>query len=162
MFVFLIDSQTIQCVSKVFDWIRNTISIEEYKRIFEIILTDNGHEFFDPEYLELNPNTKEQISHVFFCDPSASYQKGAIEKNHEYIRYILPKGTSFNDLTQEDCNVLMSHINSVPRDSLKGKTPYQESLYFINEDLLTKLGIFLINYDDVSLSTDLLKKKDKN
>ena len=56
----------------------------------------------------------------------------------------------------------MSHINSVPRDSLKGKTPYQESLYFINEDLLTKLGVFLINPDDVSLSTDLLKKKDKN
>ena len=162
MFVFLIDSQTIQCVSKVFDWIRETIGIEQYKRIFEIILTDNGHEFFDPEYLELNPNTKEQISHVFFCDPSASYQKGAIEKNHEYIRYILPKGTSFNNLTQEDCNILMSHINSVPRDSLKGKSPYQESLYFLNEDLLTKLGVFLINPDDVSLSTDLLKKKDKN
>lgn len=162
MFIFLIDSQTIQCVSKVFEWIRDTIGIEEYKRIFEIILTDNGHEFFDPEYLELDSNTKEQISHVFFCDPSASYQKGAIEKNHEYIRYILPKGSSFDELTQEDCNILMSHINSVPRDSLRGATPYQESLYFLKEDLLTKLGVISIHPDEVSLSTDLLKKKDKN
>ena len=97
-----------------------------------------------------------------FCDPSASYQKGAIEKNHEYIRYILPKGSSFDELTQEDCNILMSHINSVPRDSLRGAIPYQESLYFLKEDLLTKLGVISIHPDEVSLSTDLLKKKDKN
>jgi len=56
----------------------------------------------------------------------------------------------------------MSHINSVPRDSLRGATPYQESLYFLKEDLLTKLGVISIHPDEVSLSTDLLKKKDKN
>lgn len=98
---------------------------------------------------------------MFYCDPSASYQKGAIEKNHEYIRYILPKGSSFDNLTQDDCNLLMSHINSVPRKSLRNNTPYLESLHFIDEELLNKLGVFLILPDEVSLSPELLKKKDK-
>ena len=32
---------------------------------------------------------------IYYCDPNRSDQKGALEKNHEYIRYVLPKGTSF-------------------------------------------------------------------
>ena len=37
-----------------------------------------------------------------------SYQKGKVEKNHEFIRYVLPKGTSFDNLTQDDINLIMS------------------------------------------------------
>ena len=161
MLTFIMDSQTTLCVNKVFDWIRSTIGMDNFKRIFQIILTDNGHEFFDPLSIEIDPISNEQVSHVFYCDPSASYQKGAIEKNHEYIRYILPKGSSFDNLTQDDCNLLMSHINSVPRESLRGNTPYLEALHFIDKDLLNKLGVFLILPDEVSLSPDLLKKKDE-
>lgn len=162
MLVFIMDSQTVTCVNKVFDWIRSTIGLDNFKKIFQVILTDNGHEFFDPLSIELNPITKEQVSYVFYCDPSASYQKGAIEKNHEYIRYVLPKKTSFDNLTQEDCNLLMSHINSVPRQSLRNSTPYLESLHFLDKELLNKLGVFLILPDEVSLSPELLKKKDKH
>ena len=161
MLTFIMDSQTTLCVNKVFDWIRSTIGMDNFKRIFQIILTDNGHEFFDPLSIEIDPISNEQVSHVFYCDPSASYQKGAIEKNHEYIRYILPKGSSFDNLTQDDCNLLMSHINSVPRESLRGNTPYLEIQHFIDEELLNKLGVFLILPDEVSLSSELLKKKDK-
>ena len=161
MLIFIMDSQTTACVNKVFDWIRSTIGMDNFKKIFQVILTDNGHEFFDPLSIELDPITKEQVSHVFYCDPSASYQKGAIEKNHEYIRYILPKGSSFDSLTQEDCNLLMSHINSVPRQSLRNNTPYLEVQHFIDEELLNKLGVFFILPDEVSLSPELLKKKDK-
>ena len=151
MLTFIMDSQTTACVNKVFDWIRSTIGMNNFKKFFQVVLTDNGHEFFEPL----------SISHVFYCDPSASYQKGAIEKNHEYIRYVLPKGSSFDSLTQEDCNLLMSHINSVPRQSLRNNTPYLEVQHFIDEELLNKLGVFLILPDEVSLSPELLKKKDK-
>lgn len=161
MLTFIMDSQTTACVNKVFDWIRSTIGMNNFKKIFQVVLTDNGHEFFEPLSIELDPITKEQVSHVFYCDPSASYQKGAIEKNHEYIRYVLPKGSSFDSLTQEDCNLLMSHINSVPRQSLRNNTPYLEVQHFIDEELLNKLGVFLILPDEVSLSPELLKKKDK-
>ena len=38
---------------------------------------------------------------IFYCDPYCFWQKGACEKNHEYIRYIRPKGSSFADLDDE-------------------------------------------------------------
>lgn len=161
MLIYLLNSKTMECVSSTFDWIKKTIGLDEFKRLFEVILTDNGSEFFDPDHIEKDCDTHEFVSHVFYCDPSASYQKGAIEKNHQYIRYILPKGTSFDTLTQQDCKVLMSHINSVPRDSLRGKTPYSEVLYFIDKQTLRKLGVSFIKPDEVSLATNLLKKKDK-
>lgn len=67
--------------------------------------------YYHPSYedrkssIECNHKTGEYISHVFFCDPSASWQKGSIEKNHEFIRYVLSKKTTFKDLTQNDCNI---------------------------------------------------------
>lgn len=157
MLIYLLDSQTTRCVSSVFESLKNTLGIELYKTIFQVILTDNGHEFFAPENIEFDLNTGELLSHVFYCDPGRSDQKGTIEKNHEYIRYILPKGTSFDNLNQEKVNLLMSHINSVPRDSLKGKTPYIEALHLINEDTLNILGITKIEPDEVSLSPNLLR-----
>lgn len=162
MFIFLLDSKTTCEVTRVFHFLKSSLGIDEFKRIFQIVLTDNGTEFFDPESIEFDENTGELLSHVFYCDPSASYQKGAIEKNHEYIRYILPKPSSFDFLTQEDCNLLMSHINSVPRVILKDKTPYYSVLYFISKEQLSKLGVTFINPDDVSLSPELLQKKSKN
>lgn len=159
MFLFLLDSKTTHEVTKIFQFLKKVLGHDEFKRIFQVILTDNGSEFFDPESIEFDENNGELLSHVFYCDPSASYQKGAIEKNHEYIRYVLPKSSSFDFLTQDDCNLLISHINSVPRVILKGKTPYQSVLHFISKENLLKLGVTFIHPDDVSLSPDLLKKK---
>ena len=98
------------------------------------------------------------MSNVFFCDPNASWQKGSIEKNHEYIRYVLPKGKSFAGLTQEDCNLLASHINSVPRKSLNNQSPFEAAQGFIGLDNIAKFGISRIPYDDINLSIRLLRK----
>ena len=90
--------------------------------------------------------------------PNCSWQKGSIEKNHEYIRYILPKGSSFSGLTQEECNLIASHINSVPRKSLNNISPYEASINFIGKQNIEKLNIKKIEYDDIDLSIRLLKK----
>ena len=74
MLTFIMDSQTTICVNMVFDWIRTTIGMDNFKKIFRVILIDNVHEFFDPLSVELDSITKEQVSHLFYCDPSASYQ----------------------------------------------------------------------------------------
>lgn len=98
-------------------------------------------------------NTGEVLSHVFYCDSYCSYQKGSIEKNHEYIRYILPKKTSFNNLTQKDCDLIASH----------NKTPYEAVQTLISVDIINKLNIKFINPNQVNLSPNLLKKVyDKN
>ena len=163
MLIFLMESKSMNEVEKVFIKIKNLIGIDTFKRIFEVILTDNGSEFFNPISIEVDYNTGEVLSHVFYCDPYCSYQKGSIEKNHEYIRYILPKKTSFNNLTQKDCDLIASHINSTSRIILNNKTPYEAVQTLISIDTINKLNIKFINPNQVDLSPNLLKKVyDKN
>ena len=163
MLIFLMESKSMDEVEKVFIKIKNLIGIDTFKRIFEVFLTDNGPEFFNPISIEVDYNTGEVLSHVFYCDPYCSYQKGSIEKNHEYIRYILPKKSSFNNLTQNDCDLIASHINSTNRIILNNKTPYEVVQALISIDTINKLNIKFINPNQVDLSPNLLKKVyDKN
>ena len=161
MLIYLMENKTMECVEEVFKGIKKAIGIELFKKIFEVILTDNGSEFFNPMSIEKDEETEEIVSHVFYCDPGASWQKGAIEKNHEYIRYVLPKGSSFDELTQEKANMLMSNINSTSRDILNGQTPYNAILLTLDEKIINKLGVIKIHPDEVNLSPKLLKEGDK-
>ena len=158
MLIYLLPYKRVQYVNEVFQDLKKTLGDFEFSRLFEVILTDNGTEFSDSESIELSSINGERLSYVFFCDPNASWQKGSIEKNHEYIRYVLPKGTSFAGLTQVDCNLLASHINSVPRKSLNNQSPFEAGQGFIGLDNISKLGISQIPYDDVNLSIRLLRK----
>lgn len=160
MFIYLLDKQDTENVSKIILWIRETIGKELYTMIFYCTLTDNGKEFYHPEVIENINNIKK--CNVFYCDPSSPWQKGTCEENHHYIRYVLPKEVStFNNLIQEDCNILMSNINSIPREKLNGKTPYETILEIMSEDDLLKLGVKKIDKDDVNLSNEFLKGRDK-
>lgn len=158
MLIFKLESQTTDEVTKVFEYLQETLYEDDYKKLFQVILTDNGHEFFDVVNIECCHKTGELISKLFFCDPHASYQKGSIEKNHEFIRYVLPKGTSFKNLTQNDCDILKNHINSLCRDSLNGKSPYEAMLFLCDEQTLKMLNCYYIEPDEVQLNKNLLKK----
>ena len=158
MLIYLMPYKKSVYVTEVFNHLKNLLGISEFKRLFEVILTDNGTEFSDPQSIEFDINTGEKICSVFYCDPNCSWQKGSIEKNHEYIRYILPKGTSFASLTQEDCFLISSHINSTPRLSLNNHSPYDSILLFLGEHNINLLQIKKIDYDDIDLSYRLLRK----
>ena len=95
---------------------------------------------------------------IYYCDPMCSWQKPHCEKNHEYIRKICPKGTSFDDYTQYDIDRMMSHINSSPRESLGGLTPYALAEMMLSKTLMKAFGLRKIAPDDVILTPDLLKK----
>ncbi len=82
----------------------------------------------------------------------------ALERNHEFIRYVLPKWTSFAGLSQMDCYLIASHINSIPRLSLNNFSPYEAAHLFIGKDNLTRFNIKKIDNDDIDLSIRLLKK----
>ena len=118
MLIFLLKDGSQNSVIQVFDALTDLIGIAAFKRLFSVILTDNGVEFKNPDALE---HTRSGIirTHLFFCDPQASWQKPQVENNHRLIRRILPKGTSFNKLTTNDVNLVCCHINSVlsPRKS---------------------------------------------
>lgn len=117
------------------------------------------------DYTREKTNTKIKIGRFYtdFQDyleynPNCSWQKGAIEKNHEYIRYILPKGTSFSGLSQEDCYLIASHINSTPRLSLNNQSPYEAAFYFIGDNNINNFQIKKINTDNVDLTIRLLNR----
>ena len=87
-------------------------------------------------------------------------QKPHIEKNHEYIRYVLPRGKSFDPYTQDDITLLMNHINSTRRPGLGNKAPYE----LVNEEdedlkaLFALMKMDLIPPDEVHLKADLFRK----
>lgn len=74
---------------------------------------------------------------------------------------MLPKGSSFDNLTQEKVDKLMSNINSTSRDILNGSTPYNAALLILNEEKIEQLGVIRIEADEVNLSPSLLKEGDK-
>lgn len=157
MLAFIRDANTSQSVINIFNQLYLDLCSEPFRRLFQVLLGDNGSEFSNPSAIETDPQGGCR-THVFYCDPQASYQKGAAENNHTLIRRIIPKGTSLDPFTQEDINLMMNHINSYGRANLGDKSPYEAFASLYGEDLLRKMGVELIPPDKVTLRPSLLKK----
>ena len=54
-------------------------------------------------------------------------------------------------------DLMFSHINSVPRKSLGGRTPYETFEFFYGKETLDKLNIQKIEKDEVCTTPRLLK-----
>lgn len=159
MIMVLMNDKTQQSVTNVFDVMEKAVGYEVFRQIFPLILTDNGSEFLDAEGLEKSGQIEGKRTSIYYCDPNCSFQKGSIEKNHEYIRYVIPKGNSFNDYTQDDIGLLMNHINSTARNCLNGRTPLELANLLMNISFMKFLNLELIPYDEVCLNAQLLSKK---
>ena len=158
IFARLLDNKTALEVAKHLYEIKNTLhqADKDFFQLFPVILTDNGGEFARVDDIEMDVRGE---SKLFFCDPNRSDQKGRIEKNHTLIRDILPKGTSFDNLTQEDINLVCSHVNSVKRAALNGKSAYELFAFTYGEEIPKLLGISKIPAEDVCQSSKLLQHK---
>ncbi|MQQ29474.1 IS30 family transposase [Streptococcus mitis] len=158
IFARLLDNKTALEVTKHLYDIKNTLheADKDFFLLFPVILTDNGGEFARVDDIEMDVRGE---SKLFFCDPNRSDQKGRIEKNHTLIRDILPKGTSFDNLTQEDINLVCSHVNSVKRAALNGKSAYELFAFTYGEEIPKLLGISKIPAEDVCQSSTLLQHK---
>ena len=119
--------------------------------LFDVALGDNGTEFKNLYKLEVDDNTGEVYCKTFYTDPYRSCQKAECERNHGLFRRIKPKGYSFNLITQEEIDDIFSHINSYPRSSLNGKTPYELFSTEYNSIILTDLNIHQIPRTKVNL-----------
>jgi len=156
LYVLLTD-HTKECVVGALDWIES-LCAGRFKELFGVILTDRGSEFSDFEAIERSAFSPQRRCRVYYCDPMCSNQKGSCEKNHVELRRIIPKGTSLEELTNYDLAKVASHINSYPRPSLGGLSPYGLASQALPQSLLEGLGITLIYPDEVIMKPDLLKK----
>ena len=153
---FLMNRCTKGAVRMVFDRLEKKLGTYDFLSLFGILLTDRGSEFGDPDALETGINGIERSS-IYYCDPMRSGQKGGVEQAHTMLRMILPKGTSFEFLTQWDVDLIVSHINSTPRESLAGETPYTAALRTYGESALKALQLRPVAPDEVNLTPKLIK-----
>lgn len=159
MMAFLLGSKESVGVENTFDTINKAIGTYLFCETMPLILTDRGGEFKHPDALECSIDNILRTS-IYYCDPMASWQKPHCEKNHEYIRKICPQTTTtFDRLTQEDINLMMSHINSSCRQSLGGLTPFALAKLMLPKELLDFFGLKEIPADEVILTPELLKGK---
>lgn len=157
MIALLLPNKSQASVINALNDLCDQVGIDVFKKIFGVIITDRGTEFSNPLALECD-RYGEIKTKVYYCDSYCSWQKGMIEKNHEFIRYVIPKGTSFSGLTQADITLMMNHINNYPRASLNNCTPFALAEMLADKKLLETLHYHKIMPDSVILKPSLLKK----
>jgi IS30 family transposase len=156
MLMYLRERNTSQSVIDIFNHLEEVLGIETFKQLFPVILTDNGSEFSNPAAIEHNSSAV-QRTRLFYCDSSSPHQKPHIERSHEFIRMVFPKGSSFDGLNQRDVDMLASHINSLVRKKLNNQFPTTTFSFFHGEQTLRKLGISPIPPSEVLLSPAMFK-----
>jgi IS30 family transposase len=157
MFGLLLDNKTAAEVSAKIIALKKRMAAAHlcFGSLFPVVLTDNGGEFADVFTVETGLNDIKETS-LFFCDPNKAYQKPHVEKNHTLFRDILPKGCSFDDLEQDTVDLIFSHVNSVKRKQLNGKSPFELFAFAFGQEATKALGISFVEPDQVVQSPRLL------
>jgi IS30 family transposase len=97
-----------------------TISLlKPYRDKVFTITADNGKEFAGHETM-----SKELDAQVYFAHPYSSWERGLNENTNGLIRQYFPKGSSFEDITDEQVEAVMHHLNHRPRKGLNYQTPH--------------------------------------
>lgn len=169
MIGFIHREKTSVSMSNTLNRLEELLGHDIYRELFSLILTDRGVEFEKVNLFEINQDTGEFRTNIFYCDPYQSSQKPHVENTHNYIRDIIPNEIDISNITQYDLDLMFSHINSTPRQNLKGKTPYEMFEFMFNnidnpnrgKEILDKLNIKQIKRDEVILKPYLLKHNNK-
>ena len=153
---FLRSHNDSQSVIDIFNRLYLELRPDIFIEIFPILLADNGSEFSNPSAIEFDAQGNSR-SRIFYCNASAPYQKPNCENNHEMIRRIIPKGVDIGQYTQEQIDLMMSHINSYARKNLGNKSPYDVFAFQYGEKILETFNLKRIPADEIVLTPELLK-----
>jgi len=83
------------------------------------ITADNGKEFAGHEKIK-----KQLNADVYFAHPYSSWERGLNENTNGLIRQYFTKGSSFENITDDDVEAVMHKLNHRPRKTLNFKTPH--------------------------------------
>jgi len=87
-------------------------ALDALQSCVKTVTYDNGSEF--AEHLG---------STAYFAEPHSPWQRGTNENSNGLIRQYIRKGSSMNDLTDEQIQVIEDKLNHRPRKTLGFKTP---------------------------------------
>ena len=158
MFGLLLDNKTADEAASKIRALKKAFSEYDIKfgDVMPLLLTDNGGEFANVSAFTEDLKGAAETD-LFFCDPYRSSQKPKVEKNHTMFRDIVPKGESFDHFSQETVNLIFSHVNSVKRKILNGKSPFEMFSFLYGDTVPALLGIREIPATQVIQSPKLLK-----
>ena len=158
MFVFVRRHNNSQSVTDIFNQLYSLLPRKIYTSLFGCLLTDNGSEFSNPTAVEFVPDTALRRSFLFYCNPSAPYEKPKVENTHTLLRRILPKGSSLDNLSQADVNIVLSHVNSYSRRVFNGLSPAQLFVQMYGAETLQMFGQSLIPPNEIVMKPTLLQR----
>lgn len=162
LFAIYQENKTASSMKQGVDLLESILGKALFSKYVHVLLTDRGSEFSAAEAIEMDASSHSRRTHIFYCDPMQSGQKGSLENNHIELRYILPKGNNLRNIglvNQDSLNLVLSHINSAPLEKLGGKSPL-DLANFMFHDLYEKLlsfGLQNVEKDKVILKPYLLK-----
>jgi len=84
------------------------------------ITSDNGKEFAEHEII-----AKKIKIDFFFAKPYSPWERGANENTNGLIRQYFPKGSSFENITNQQIIDVQNKLNNRPRKKLGFLTPYE-------------------------------------
>ena len=91
-----------------------------FKEHVKSISSDNGTKFACYEMIGKSLGVT-----IYFADPYASWQKGAIENANGLIRQYVPKTETFEHVSHQQITKYSKKINIRPRKKLEFKTPHE-------------------------------------
>lgn len=93
---------------------------QSFPKLFRSITFDNGSEFACSDEMEKGGRTQ-----VYYAHPYSSFERGTNENWNGIVRRFIPKGTSFDSLTDETLHRITNYINTLPRKRFGYKSPLQ-------------------------------------
>jgi len=109
----LLPDKTTESVVTMLDTIERGMG-GSFHEVFRTITCDNGMEFTDVTGIERSVDGGNRTK-TFFCHPYSSYERGSNENANKLIRRWHPKGTVFDDITEEQVQALEDWANNYPR-----------------------------------------------
>ncbi|WP_156300453.1 IS30 family transposase [Streptobacillus canis] len=153
MTLFIANKQP-QSIVKIFDWLEKRIGHRNFRRLFGLLLTDQGSEFlkFDAICKSVYDSYTSRCK-IFYCDPKSPNQKPHVENIHTLLRRFIPKSRDIDNYTQDDINYIISNMNSLYKSKYKNKSPIKMFLEIYQKLILEKLNIEEIKYDEIVISS---------
>ncbi len=163
MFGFLCSNRGFESVNQHLLDLRAKLGYVLRQKAFPIIVSDRGTEFDRIHLLEsaVDPTTGEvkQFAKTFFADPYASHQRAEIESNHRLIRRVIPKGKTFDNLTQDNLDLMFSNINALIREKQGNKTAYELTRDYFGQEFLDLINVHHVEPENVVLKPHLFDNK---
>ena len=103
--------------------------LNPFKGFMNTITADNGKEFAEHKIISTSLDMD-----FYFAKPYHSWERGANENMNGLIRQYFPKGTSFENISNEDVQKVQDILNNRPRKKLNFLTPNEFlSIYLSNQ-----------------------------